>query len=577
MISAWGSDRMVPMRQYRLCAIFLLTLIAGGLHARAAAYSGDTLNAGTPFTRVTDMLNLVGQKAMEGSVVRVAVVDDGFRLSHKLLRDFIFTNTQDQPGNFQDDDMNGFTDDVHGWDISDNDADVSVPRGRESYFYHGTYIAGVIAAMFQSFYGEDAKKYLQIIPVKVLSNHAQNKYLADGYKGIRYATEMGADIICCAWSGGNISAGDQAILDAAIAKGIMVIASAGNFYSEKAEAPSSYPGVFCVAALDSIFRKARFSNFGMRVDISAPGDSVYGPHPLADNAFICDDGTSPGTAIIAGCAAILKSVSPEAGAEEIFDALRNTAIPVDSMNLTFCGKLGAGIPDMSQAIEYIRDPEFKYRAFAPLRSEGKIWFRKNNRISSWKIRPAGAYKGIHLKSLSGEPKRKINLYAGDSIWYAGNIAGISKWTYIPGSRFTIEIPSGEKPPKELELSYYMETIDSTTLYCRDVLYLDGASGILTDGSGDENYANNCSCKWLITVPGNKRIRIVVTAIDTQPNVDYIWIFEGNATLQENLLAKFSGNGSPPSIISGTNQVLVWFSSDKTTTGKGWTLEYSSVE
>ena len=151
-----------------------------------------------------NILNIIRQKAVPGKVLRVAVVDDGFRLTHKSIKDFIFTNEKEVPGNFQDDDQNGYPDDIHGWDISDNDNDVSVPKGKEEVFYHGTYISGVITGIFRQCFGEEASKYLKIIPVKVLSSNAKSTYLADGYKGMKYACDLGADIVCCAWSGGFI-------------------------------------------------------------------------------------------------------------------------------------------------------------------------------------------------------------------------------------------------------------------------------------------------------------------------------------------------------------------------------------
>ena len=50
------------------------------------------------------------------------------------------------------------------------------------------------------------------MPVKVLSNQAIRTYIKDGYEGIRYAMENGADIICLAWSGGNPGTEDLEIL-----------------------------------------------------------------------------------------------------------------------------------------------------------------------------------------------------------------------------------------------------------------------------------------------------------------------------------------------------------------------------
>ena len=524
-----------------------------------------------------NILNIIRQKEAKGTVVKLAVVDDGFRLTHKSLKDFIFTNDRETPGNFQDDDNNGCIDDIHGWDISDNDNDVSVPKGKENMYYHGTYIAGIITTIFQKYWGDDASRYLKIIPVKVLSDHARNTYYADGYKGIRYAIDLGADIICCAWSGGQFGDEEKAILDKAIRKGILIIGSAGNFFTEKAEPPSGYPGVLCVAAIDTLLKKSKFSNFGMRIDVAAPGDSVWGPHPLADNAFIHENGTSPAAAIITGCIAILKSLYPEASAEEIFDAIRNTATPVDSLNLTWCGKLGAGLPDMAKAIEYLKNPDYKYAAFSSSRPKGKIFYRKKKSWDSWTIHPFGAFKGMHISTVCVDREKKIKLFTGDSLWYHGTIGGISKWVFIPGSRFKIDLEPGSGLPKELEMQYYMETIDSTTLYCQGTQETEQEQGVITDGSGPGNYANNCSCKWQINVPANKRIRIEFSKIDTQPNVDFVWLFDGTEALQENLLAKFSGKSKPPVITSFTNRVLVWFLTDSHTTGQGWEMNYTTVD
>ena len=573
----WGLKREDFRVGSFLSVLLVFAIVSVGFPEISCASGSDTVKEHVPDSWPWEILNIIHQKALAGTVVKVAVVDDGFRLSHKTLRNFIYTNEQEIPGNFQDDDHNGFVDDVHGWDISDNDNDVSVLRGKENTYYHGTYISGIIATIFQQCYGDEADKILRIIPVKVLSDQAPATYLADGYKGIKYASDLGADIICCAWSGGQSSEEEKAILDAAVSKGIIIIGSSGNLFSEKAEPPSSFPGVFCVAAVDPLLKKSKYSNYGMRTDIVAPGDSVYGPHPLADNAFIYDNGTSPAAAIVAGCAAILKALDPKASAENIFDAIRNTASPVDSLNLSFCGKLGSGIPDMGKAIAYLKNPEFKYSAFSSSRPKGKIFFRKNKSPDSWEIHPPGAYKVMHITSVCHDPKKIIKLYTGDSLWYDGPIEGISKWMFIPGSRFKIELQPRSGLPKEAWLSYYMETIDSTTLYCRGTQYLEQDSGVIEDGSVDAGYANNCSCKWQITVPANKRIRIEFLTMDTQPNVDFVWLFDGTSALEENLLAKFSGTSKPPVITSLTNKILVWFITDGQRTGKGWEMQYSAVD
>lgn len=53
----------------------------------------------------------------KGSTVVVAVIDSGVDIEHEDLRDVIWTNDDEVPGNGIDDDQNGFVDDVHGWNF----------------------------------------------------------------------------------------------------------------------------------------------------------------------------------------------------------------------------------------------------------------------------------------------------------------------------------------------------------------------------------------------------------------------------------------------------------------------------
>lgn len=510
-------------------------------------------------------------------MVKVAVVDDGFRLTHKTIKPFILDNEKEIPGNLLDDDQNGYVDDVSGYDVSDGDGDVSVPADKVDSYYHGTYIAGIISGVFTEIYGEDAQKYLQLIPVKAIADNAKRTYISDGYKGIDYAIAAGADIICCAWSGGFITPEERAILNKAFAKGIIIVGSAGNFYTEKADSPSDQPGVFCVAALDSAGKKLKMSNYHMKVDISAPGERVFGAFPLADNSFTVSDGTSPAAALVAGCMAVLKAARPDADRIALTDALKNTAIPVDSANLTYCGKLGAGIPDLSAAYTLLTNPERRPEYFSAKRPEGKLWFSRKSPHVSWTIQAAGAYKGLNLKTNKRETTGKIQVYANDNLAFTGDLSQFLKGQYIPGSRFRIEMDRKSLSKSLEEIDYALETIDSTSLFCSETVTLTLESDSVSDGSMAFDYANNCSCKWQISVPEGKKLRLDFTEMDTEANTDFIWIFEGKETLQENLIAKFSGQNKPPIIISYTNNILLWFVTDSRQTGKGWKMSYQSVD
>lgn len=84
----------------------------------------------------------VGWRGTTGSrAVLVCVVDTGIDYEHEDLRDNVWTNPGEIPGNGRDDDGNGYIDDVHGYDFHNRDAD---PMDDHS---HGTHIAGVIGAV----------------------------------------------------------------------------------------------------------------------------------------------------------------------------------------------------------------------------------------------------------------------------------------------------------------------------------------------------------------------------------------------------------------------------------------------
>ena len=77
----------------------------------------------------------------DASIV-IAITDDGVDWDHPDLAANIWTNPGETPGNYIDDDANGYVDDVRGWDFSSNDND---PNHVGSHS-HGTHVAGITAA-----------------------------------------------------------------------------------------------------------------------------------------------------------------------------------------------------------------------------------------------------------------------------------------------------------------------------------------------------------------------------------------------------------------------------------------------
>src|SRR5690606_11203127 len=56
-------------------------------------------------------------KNKKGKTVIVAIIDSGTDIEHEDLKNVLWTNKKEIPGNGKDDDNNGFIDDVHGWNF----------------------------------------------------------------------------------------------------------------------------------------------------------------------------------------------------------------------------------------------------------------------------------------------------------------------------------------------------------------------------------------------------------------------------------------------------------------------------
>jgi subtilisin family serine protease len=221
----------------------------------------------------------------------IAVVDTGVDLTHPDLEPNLWTNTLEGPGLPGDQDLNGFVDDVHGYDFVDDDGDP------DDYEFHGTHVAGTAAAVAGNNKGiAGVAPEAEIMAVRVLDGNGSG-FTAEIAEGIAYAAENGADVINL--SLGGPAGGDQATEDAieiAAAEDAVVVAAAGNegvSNDVEPHTPCALPqaNLICVAALNQAGSLAGFSNFGPKsVDIAAPGTGTlsakvdYGA-PLFSNGF----------------------------------------------------------------------------------------------------------------------------------------------------------------------------------------------------------------------------------------------------------------------------------------------------
>ncbi|MDA3898751.1 MAG: S8 family serine peptidase [Desulfobacteraceae bacterium] len=513
----------------------------------------------------------------------IAIVDDGVRVSHQDLHEFIWSNPNEIPANGIDDDGNGYADDIHGWDVADANNTVTPPDNRLEEFYHGTHLAGVMTRIARRAYGDSAAERIQIMPVKSLADSAGRTYLKDGYKGIEYAIQAGADIILCAWSVGQISAEESRTLRNAERKGILIVGSAGNFSQRTEQYPAAFETVLAVAAINQQAQKTEISDYGLFVDLSAPGIDVLGASARSDTDYETREGTSQAAAIVAASAAIVKLQHPSYSWREVTVCLKQSAEPIDAVNQRYTASLGAGKLNLKAAIECNVFNDEPTQSVALVNPQGYLHFdRRRGETAAWTITPQGESKGIRFRPQFDNKQTSggtINFYAGasaDALLVASHsLTELPESIYVAGTTAYVTIETkGKIKPLTLLMDYKAEPIDFRCLYCTGTKNLD-VEGAFDDGSGPNDYSYDSDCKWLITAPKGKFIQIKFSEFDTQAKIDKVYFFDGGGT-HEDIMAIFSGPNIPPELTTWHNQVLVWFVTDSEEQGKGWRAEYRFV-
>ena len=203
---------------------------------------------------------------------------------------------------------------------------------------HGTMVAGIIARLAPQ---------ARIMPIRVLNGDGAGRML-DLVKGVRYATSHGARIISMSFGASVKSSALNDALDEAELAGIVLVASAGNDNSSNAIAPTVSRGTISVAALDAANKKSAFSNFGSFVRISAPGDNIQSTY--SNGGYASWSGTSFAAPFVSAEAALILAQKPGFTADEVKNAILNSAKSVDSMNPSYKGKLGKGIVNIDAAL-----------------------------------------------------------------------------------------------------------------------------------------------------------------------------------------------------------------------------------
>lgn len=285
--------------------------------------------------------------------VTIAVVDNGFYLSHEDMRENVRVNTLEIPNNGIDDDGNGYIDDFRGYDVADDDGDVNPPLDSlRPFFVHGTACASVAAAATHNGKGMAGAGFrCRYLPVKAVSDTVTFAALTHSYEGVEYAIAAGADVISMSFGSSVFSSYFRDLLLTAHDRGIVCVAAAGNAGAESMQYPCGYDNVICVSSVDYALQKYSSANFGAWVDVCAAGEAVCAN---LSNGYHKRSGTSVACAAVAGICGLLKSHLPGAAPNEIRRAIAESAQNLDDANPAHAGKLGAGLMDAGMAMKTLR-------------------------------------------------------------------------------------------------------------------------------------------------------------------------------------------------------------------------------
>ncbi len=276
----------------------------------------------------------------------IGIVDSGTDWDHPDIQANLKLNYAD-PIDGIDNDADGFTDNFRGWDVSENDNN---PMNANST--HGAHVTGCAAAVTDNATGVAGPSfYCRILPIKASLNSSTTN-IDNGYDGIIYAADHGANVINCSWGrSGGASQFEQDIVNYAVLdKDAVVIAAAGNGGVEEEHYPSSYDNCISVASTTTTDSRSSFSSYSFTVDVCAPGSNILSTD--FNDSYSTQSGTSMASPIAAGCAAMIKSRFPAMNALQVGEQLRTTADNIYTVgsNVAFAGKLGKGRVNLFRAV-----------------------------------------------------------------------------------------------------------------------------------------------------------------------------------------------------------------------------------
>ena len=280
----------------------------------------------------------------------VAIIDTGVDTKHEDLKGHFWVNELEN-SNQKDDDDNGLTDDVNGWNFYDNSSMLCNYGSYDAVYQeyeddHGTHCAGTIAATKNNgigIAGIVGNANIKLMVIKALGGSEGSDTgvgnTSSIVQAIRYAERMGAQI-CNLSFGGE---GEDPVLRSVIEDSDMLfVCASGNDGKDMDDTPMypaayNFSNVISVANMNADGSLAASSNYGVKnVDLGAPGATIMST--LVGDNYGTMTGTSMSAPMVTGACELLYSFHDSMTAKDAKNIVLNTTTSLESLD----GKVKTG-------------------------------------------------------------------------------------------------------------------------------------------------------------------------------------------------------------------------------------------
>ena len=152
--------------------------------------------------------------------------------------------------------------------------------GGSSSKFHGTHIAGTIAAAHNSFGVVGIAPDVELYSIRVFNGLSGS--VSTVARGIEKAVELGLDVVNLSLGTGGSSQTLKESVEAAYAQGLIMVAATGNDSNPWLSNPGAYPETIAIGAVRKNNTRASFSNYNIGMDFVAPGTQIESTMPLGE-------------------------------------------------------------------------------------------------------------------------------------------------------------------------------------------------------------------------------------------------------------------------------------------------------